>query len=237
MYDPNKQNWLNPNIEYIFNTEIIEYDMQDAGFSLVKQFKLLPDDKIRELASIPKGIERHVAIGKLQGADKVFSEALNAKFAEVRKIFLATNDIKDDDIISVKKDAIFTIGQRSRLRFGAVQFVPKNCYSSYIRLPSINDLEIYYSSDKTDFKGMGKPAVNRHRLYMISFIRKLISMLESHDQSAKRYIKRFIDDYKDHNLEDEFYIEFNNISRDTNKLYNYQHLLIPMVQIVMKEVD
>lgn len=235
MYNPNKQTWLNPNIEYIFNAEIIEYDMQDAGFSLIRQFKLLPDSKIRELSSIPKGTERHVAIGKLQRDDKAFSEALTAKFAEVRKVFIATNDIKDDDIISVKKDAIFTIGQQQRLKFGVVQFIAKNYYSSYIRFPLINDLEIYFSSDKMDLKGMGDNAVNRHRLYMISFLRKMISMIESHDQSSKRYIKKFIDNYKYHNLDEEYYIEFNNVSRNLDKIGNYNNVLIPLVQIVMKE--
>ncbi len=237
MYDSNKQTWLNPNIEYIFNAEIIEYDMQDAGFSLIKQFKLLPEDKIRELSFIPKGIERHVAIGKIQRDDRIFSEALTAKFAEVRKVFITTNDIKDDDIISVKKDAIFTIGQRERLKFGAVQFAPKNYYSSYIRFSSINDLELYYSSDKIDFKGIGKHAVNRHRLYMIDFLRKLIPVIEQRDQRAKRYLKKFIDIYKQHGLDEEYYIEFNNLSKDINKLFNYRNLLIPLVQIVMKEVN
>ena len=38
IYQASKTTWLNPNIEYLFDSEIIEYDMSDAGFSLVKEF-------------------------------------------------------------------------------------------------------------------------------------------------------------------------------------------------------
>ena len=48
-YNPSKTTWFNPDIEYLFNNEIIEYDMKDAGFNIIKQFKLLPDIKIKEL--------------------------------------------------------------------------------------------------------------------------------------------------------------------------------------------
>lgn len=235
-YNPAKQTWLNPNIEYIFNQEIIEYDMQDAGFSLVKQYGLLPESEIARLASIPKGFDRHKEIGILQRDDKEFSKALSDKFAEMRTIFIATNKISDNDIISVKKDAIFTIGTRSRLRFGAVHFVPKNRYSSYIRLRGIQNMELYYSTEGIEVKGMGDAAVNRHRLFLIEFLRKIISYLESQNPYAKRHLMRFVDEYKSMRLPEEFYVEFNNLSKDVNPLFNYQNLLIPLVQIVQKEL-
>lgn len=235
-YDPHKSVWLNPNIEYLFNNEIIEYDITDAGFSLIKQYQLLSESKIKELASIPKGFDRHKAIGIIQGKDKAFSKALLDKFTEVRSIFLGMNKLTDNDLISVKKDAIFTIGECTKLKFGSVQFIPKNRYSSYIRFANISNLEIYYSDDTTDIKGMGTSAINRHRLYMIYFIRRIISLIESNNTSVKRIMLKFIDDYKQHNLDDEYYIEFNNKSRDYNAPFNYQNLLVPIVQIIIREV-
>lgn len=236
-YDPSRSTWMNPDIEYLFDDEIIEHDMRDAGFSLIKQFKLLPQAKILELEALGKGDERHITIGKLQGSDKEFSKALGGKFAEVRKIFIASNNLTDDRIVSVKKDAIFTIGECKRLRFGGVVFVPKNRYSSYLRFPNIQNLEIYYSSDNIDIKGMGDSAVNRHRLYMIQFLKKAISMIESKDQSIKRWIMRFIADYKSMALDEGYYLEFNNLSKDINPVFNYQQLIIPIVQIITKEID
>ena len=52
LYNPNRSNWFNPNIQYLFDEEIIEYDIRDAGFSLIRQYKLLSPDKIQELGAM-----------------------------------------------------------------------------------------------------------------------------------------------------------------------------------------
>jgi len=232
-YNPKKSVWLNPDIEYIFGDEIIEYDIRDAGFNLIRQYKLLPEEKIKELLYMEK-MERHITIGKIQGADKDFSDVLMNKFAEIRSIFINTNKIRDNDIISVKKDALFIIGEQQRTKFGMVEFRDKNRYSSYIRFPNIRDLEIYYGEDNFDIKGMGDSAISRHRLYMIEFLRNIISMLENSDIRIKRYLKKFIDNYKFHNLDEEYYLEFNSKSTDINYLFNYQNIILPITQIVIK---
>ena len=236
-YNPYKSTWLNPSIEYLFGQDIIEYDIRDAGFNIIKQYKLLPDDKIRELSIMQKGDQRHIAIGKLQRDDKILSTKLMEKFAEVRAIFLSANNLTDDNIISVKKDAIYTIGTCNRLKFGGIEFINKNHYTSYIRLPDINNLEMYYNQDRIDIKGMSDHAVNRHRLYMYEFIKSIIQMIENNDPKVKRVIMRFINDYKYQNLDEEFYIEFNNMSRELNPLFNYKNIIIPLTQIILKEME
>lgn len=237
MYDPSKQMWLNPNIEYLFDNEIIEYDMSDAGFSLIKQYRLLPDSKIQELIKLGKGKERHIAVGKLQGQDPVFSKALSDKFAEIRTIFIASNKLTDNDIISVKKDAIFTIGRCEKTKFGSLIFNPKNVYSSYVRFPDIRDLEIYYGTDQIDIKGMSDEAVNRHRLYMMDFISNMIHMLEIKDRRIRKYLNQFISDYKSKELDDGYYLEFNNISKKIDPLFNYRNIIIRFLQITIKEIS
>lgn len=236
-YNPSKSTWLNPNIEYLFNDDIIEYDIHDAGFSLIQQYQLLPPEKIKELERIPKGIQRHIQVGVLQRDDKEFSKRLTEKFTEVRALFMMMNQLKDDSIISVKKDAIYTIGKVKRTTFGKVKFMEKNHYSSYIRFPDITNLELYYGENGIDVKGMGDAAVNRHRLYMLEFLRKTIKSIEEQDSSVKRKFMRFFNQYKFDELDEEFYIEFNNVSRDQNKLFNYANLLIPLLKIIMREVN
>lgn len=234
-YDPARSTWFNEDIEYMFDNEIIEYDITDAGYSLIKQFHLLPDDEIDWLEKVPKGLPRHVAIGKLQRENKQLSTALSDKFAEVRKVFIEFNNVDSSRIISVKKDAIFTIGKCDRLKFGQVEFVPKNVYSSYIRFP-VHNMELYYSSEDIEIKGMNDNAVNKHRIYMIEFLKDYIRMMESHDQRVRRMLIDFIDDFKNGELEDQYYLEFNSTSANPNALYNYQNILIPLVQIVLKEI-
>lgn len=235
LYNPSKTTWMNPNIEYLFNNEIIEYDMKDAGFNLIQQHILLNPNQIRTLSSLEKE-ERHRAIGLLQRDDKEFSKALLNKFAEIRAIFISANSLSDNDIISVKKDAIFTIGPCNKLNFGRIEFVLKKRYSSYIRFTDNMNIEIYYNSEDMDIKGIGDNAINRHRLYIIEFIKSIISYLENKNPYIKRYLKKFINEYKEMKLEDEFYTEFNNISRNYNPMYNYQKLIIPLVQVTLKEM-
>lgn len=236
-YDPRKSTYLNPNIEYLFNGEIIEYDIQDAGFSLIKQYHLLPDEKIKELSMMEKGGERHRAIGMLQRDDKVLSKALSDKFAEVRMVFIASNNLTDNDILSVKKDAIYTIGQCQKLKFGMIMFVPKNRYTSYIRFPNIQNLEIYYSPEAMDIKGIGESGINRHRLYMMEFLRTVISMIEDSNGRVKRYLMKFVNEYKNNELEDVFYLEFNNASRTLNPVFNFQNIIVPLVNIILREME
>lgn len=236
-YDPNKTTWLNPDIEYLIGNEIYEYDMKDAGFSLIKQFKLLSDTKIAELSKLDKGLQRHIAVGKLQGEDRSFSEALTSKFAEMRRVFVNENNLSGNDIISVKKDAIFVIGTCEKLKFGQVEFIPKNQYTSYIRFHNANDIEVYYSEDQIDIKGMGDSAVNKHRLYMIEFLKKIIDMMESKDQKVKRYIMKFIIDYKARELDEEYYIKFDRRSSEMDLLYNYQNIIIPLIYVMMRELS
>lgn len=236
-YNPSKSTWLNPNIEYIFNTDIIEYDIKDAGFTLIKQYKLLPETKIRELEGMGKGVERHIAVGNLQREDKEFSNMLLKKFAEIRAVFIAENKLTDDNIISVKKDAIYTIGRCKKTRFDLIAFDDKNHYTSYIRFARINNMELYYSFDGIDIKGMSDSAVNRHRLFMLSFLNSVIPYIESHDVRSRKFIMNFINEYKGSILDREYYVEFNSRSSDFNPLYNYQNVIIPLLQIIRKELD
>lgn len=236
-YDYNKDVWYNEDIEYLFDADIQEMDLRDAGFSLIKQFKLLPDEKIQELEGIEKGIKRHIAIGKLQRDDKAFSRALSSRFAEVRHLFIDLNKLNDSDILAVKKDAIFTLKKCEKLKFGLVEFVPKHTYTSYIRFPNIQNIELFYNpGDDIEVKGMSDGVVNRHRIYMLHFIREYIKLMEVKDPSVKRRLISFIADYKSGELDETFYLEFNGFSRDINPIFNLQNVLVPLIEITMKEM-
>ena len=235
-YNYNQTTWMNPNIQYLFDEDITEFDIKDAGYSLIQEFHLLPDEEIQRLSKLEKGITRHIEVGKLQRDNPEFSNKLSTAFAEARKFFIEMNGINDDDIVSVKKDAIFIIGPAKHLKFGKIQFVPKNKYSSYIRFPHIHNIEIYYNSDHIDFKQINDHCIDRHRIYMVEFLKKYISKMENRDPSIKRFMIKFIMDYKSLQLDEEYYLEFNNKSAEINPLFNYKEILIPLLSIINKEV-
>ena len=237
-YNPKQTTWLNPNIEYLFGENIIEYDMKDAGFSLIKQFHLLPDDEIARLERIPKGVNRHIAVGCIERDNKDFAQALTDKFCEARQVFIDINGINSEtNIIAVKKDAIFTIDPVKRTKFGVVEFAIKNRYSSYIRFKTNGDIELYYNDSGIDIKGIGDIAANRHRIYTIEWLRGYFRLMENKDSSVKRYLMNYITEFKAGELEDEYYLEFNSKSLKEDRLFNFRKLLVPLTEIVNKEVS
>ena len=92
--------FINQNIPYLFNHEIIEYDMKDAGFSLTREFHLL-DEKIIEKLDKYKKDKRKIELGKIQRDDKDYRDNLKKSFAYARKLFLESNELEDNDIIFI----------------------------------------------------------------------------------------------------------------------------------------
>ena len=65
--------FINENIPFLFNKEIIEYDMKDAGFSLTQEFNLLPLDKITYLSKLKKD-RRKVEMGLIERDNSTYRD-------------------------------------------------------------------------------------------------------------------------------------------------------------------
>lgn len=234
-YSPNKSVWYNPNIQYLFNTFIGEYDMRDAGYSLIKEFGLLPQSTIDELSKIT-GRDRHIKIGIIQRDDKEFSRKFQQAFTEARQWFISSNHLTDSQIITVKRDAFFVTQKCINLRRGDIKFRLKNEYTSYIRFPNNHNLELFFNDSGIDIKGMNDSSIDAHRLYMYAFIRSIVSMIERKSKGVKTKMMRFIDEYKSGKLETPYYLEFNNMAREVNPVFNYMNVLVPLVNIIQAEV-
>ena len=209
--------WRNNSIDYIFGVRIVEYDMKSAGLSLIKEFNLLPNEMISKLEMMPKHA-RDVEIGNMQKKDKDFSNKLGKAFVEGRRLFFQSNNLNEDKLISIKKDAFFTVDAFcSELDFGNIHFVPKNKYSSFL---SLNKIEFYFNTmmRQVDIKGLGQGEshdniVELHGDYMLDFLFKFVRAKEinsTRDEIAYM-LTSFIRDYRNKNLPIEYY---RHLSRD-----------------------
>lgn len=248
--------YTNKNIMYIAGESIIEYDIKSAGFNICKQFKLLSPEKIQQLEELNKN-DRHVAIGKLQRKDKSLSEKLKEGFMKCREAFFKYNSIMDEDILSIKKDAIFVIGKTCKcLKFGEyIEFVPKHVFHSYI---FINDIEFYIGENEFACKGIRDEFLPLHSDYMIDLITEFMELLRRYNKAkALKFIKEVASAYRNKQLEMGYYRELNNESlfrpiREIKILnnslgynqfgldlkyldisYNYTHYIIPMYKILI----
>ena len=61
--------------------------------------------------------------------------------------------------------------------------------------------------------------------------------MENKDSSVKRYLMNYITEFKAGELEDEYYLEFNSKSLKEDRLFNFRKLLVPLAEIVNKEVS
>jgi hypothetical protein len=173
-----RTNYLNKDIVYLKNTVITEYDIKSAGFNVIKFKKLLPSEEIQELDRIDKE-ERNIRIGKRMIKYPNISEEIINTLAEVRSDFVILNNIQEEDVLSIKKDAIFVIKKMPRELSikNYFNFVQKESYTSYCYL---NNKEFYYSSRNNilDIKGLSENIKNMQEDYFLNDIKKIMSSAE-----------------------------------------------------------
>ena len=247
-----KDLYLNPDIMFVFNTEIIEYDIHDAGYSLTLEYNLLPESEIKNLEKLPKH-ERHVKLGKIQRKNKEYAKALKESFVDIRRRFFEENRVESNSVISIKKDAIFSMEHCSVKKFGEhVEFRDKNRYSSYIRLP--DRTELYYYNGNVDVKGIDNENVHKHENGIMEVVKNTFRLAETESKEVQlRYLGRIATKYKNLELPVEYYREFNAGSQFIEKdpenpvtyddywedskenleiHYNYFGVIIPLIKIL-----
>lgn len=205
-----KDKYLNKDIEFIFGDVITEYDLQRAGFNIMRYFKLVDESILAKLESLGKK-ELQIKIGLLQKANPNLAEKLNGDgFANARKLLFEANELTDSDILAINKDAIFSMKECVNNRFDNLLFRPKNRYSSYLYM---NRLQFYYD-DKThhiDVKGITDSTVEKfHEEGFLQFIADVCHYKETKPNDfIIKFIREFAMEYKSLQLPIDFYRELN----------------------------
>ena len=253
-----KDSYKNPNIVVVFGKRIYEHDLRSAGFNISREYKLLSDSEINRLLHLPKK-ERQIAIGLLMRKDSTYKENLKKGFINARKFLFESNNLQDDDIITIKKDAIFTLKKCNITTQGFIEFRIKNIYSSYIRL---GYMEIFYNSgtDVFEVKGMDDENVKLHNNGILKFLKKYILWMENRDTNVMSKLMRFVNRYKKYDLPSNYYRTFDSNSQFVEKdndtildyildeynddnvknldiTYNYMNVIVPIVEITFKLIN
>lgn len=196
----------------VYVGELIEYDMRDGGFSIIQKEHLLPPEIIREFQAMGKK-ERHKAVGNLvhshQRKYKQVPKQLIGYFKDYRLLFGEKNDLKDEDIFYIRKDAICTKKYCYETKMDDyVEFREKNVYHVYMCwTPTYVDtgkikphaLEFYWSHDtgQVDVKGLGDEYVSQHKQGILKVVGMFMSYLyQLNYDGALRFIVSVMDAYK-----------------------------------------
>lgn len=246
--------YTDTNRDVVIGDSIVEYDIRSAGFNIIKHFKFIPEEKIEELSQMAKH-DRHIAIGKLMKNDKELMKNMKKGFMACRKIFFATNDISDERVLSIRKDAIFLIGMKPKHTvFDNIEFIEKNTYDSYFYL---NGKEFYMNRELCDVKGIKDEMAARHRAHMLDAFRELTTLMQMADISRQvRFMKEFAVAYRRRELDIGYYRELNQTSlyRPIEKIevlgqsmgyndcnlplemidirYNYLNYIVPLYKLI-----
>lgn len=227
-----KSNYLNKDISYLKNVTIQEYDIKSAGFTVIKSLKLLPEKKILYLEALPKE-KRNIKIGLEMKKNSDLIKAVNEGLERIRVEFIKRNNIQENAILSIKKDAIFLINQNpENLIIDEFEFRPKNKYTSYIYL---SGKEFYYDSVSKilDVKGLSSESKELGKNYILRDIGKILELGEKLDREKLfMYLKKYRSDYLGRKLSYENYREL-----DSEMFRVGSHLLTEISDDMISFVD
>lgn len=246
-----RSNWTNKQIDYLKNVNITEYDLASGGLSVIKENKLLSQKYITELDGMEKE-KKNIIIGKLQAKIPDLAKNMVIGFGKARQAFVDLNNIPEENILSIKKDAIFLIncynvdGKVSE----NLLFRAKNTYSSYIRL---NNKEMYFSTitKELDVKGLSDEAFSLQEKYLLKDISRFLSMSEKiSEEQLYLNLKKYRSDYLNRQLPIETYrqldsgiflvgnFEMNTVDDSyldqVDISFNYQNYILPLIKILLK---
>lgn len=228
-------------IPYYINGTIYEYDISKANINILFNKGAISEQEYENIKLMSRE-SRQIYVGYMLRDNKKLSSVLSEGLAEFRSKFIDSNDISQDNILSVKKDAMFIINTKPRItKFENVEFMCKNIYSSFFK---IGRLEAYYAFDRfndtetIDIKGINDSKLSLHIDGMLYFICEVFkSILTSTIDDTISYIKQFHSDYLNRELPVEYYREFNEDScfRVTDSMATY--LLNNSSQSELKNLD
>ena len=201
-----KSSYKNPNIKLLYGLGrrvIREFDMNSAGLSTIRAFKLLSPKVISYLESLPKK-ERNIVIGKIRGADKEFGKVFLEKVRQVMVDFMTENRIDDTDIISINNDAVTVVMNREVQYNRVIDNVTFKVAGEFDTFAALGNISVFVNSITRDItiKGISEDARQSTRQYLQEILVRWMSRLGSGQppMSVLKEILRFREKLWKHEL-------------------------------------
>lgn len=217
-------NKTNTTLPFIHHEYIEEWDIKSANTSLMRYYDLVNDKVVSKFEDMKKQ-DREVAVGMYCKKHKDFTIALEKAFTDIIEEFIIANNLDpENDIISIKKDALFVKNRRiqnNEFGNGTVRFVKKNSYSGCLLIPQY---EFYYNKDNIDVKGISDSVLSLHEDGTLAFISMM--MQESNNWiELNEFMKEYAIAYKNRQLPFNAYREFSSTSKFRVNLYGNEVLM------------
>jgi len=209
--------WFNDKIQFMFHSNIVEYDMRAMSVSISEKYGLLDDETIRILKLLPKE-QRTKRVGLIQRDDKNFSDSLISCELEIRRKFLEANGLDESNVLSLHSDACIFSSKKEIINIiDGIEFKHENTWTSYI---NFNNIEMFYSNGCITYKGIPKDMLYQHTLGINKYLCNVFDKVENYDYDIITYLNKFQKKYLQDKLPDYYYIPFG--KNGTYKMSNLQ---------------
>ena len=224
---------------FIINNYIREYDLSAANINALYTNGYFDKSAYDLFKSYDKK-KREVEIGLLIKRDSRVYEIISSGIINAKKLLFESNNIQDNDVLTIKNDAVFIISKELvNTVFGNYEFKCKNLYNTYLR---ILDLEIYYrdslNSDDIffDIKGISDDKLYLHTA-MVSLISEVCYRVQRYDKSDNiRFIMNIYENFLHRRLPIEYYRNLDSFSKYTiiNNIgiYSLDNISNDMINII-----
>lgn len=201
-------------LPYINSCFITEYDIAQANINVLRSREVIDSNTHDWLRSINK-YDREVFVGNMIRNDSTVWTNINQGIKDARELFFKENNIKDNEVLSIKNDAIFILGSRPlKTIFGEyIEFKKKNVYTFYMRTTS--KLEILYNYnpingiETIDVKGINDEKLSYHSNFMIMYMCQIFHSIQNEPiEDTLKLSNEYIENYIYKRLNVEFYREF-----------------------------
>lgn len=190
-----KSLYQNPQFNILYGIgqrNICEYDMNSAGFSVIKVNNMLERRDIMRLESMDKK-ERNIVIGKIRGYDKEWSKRFSSLIRMTMKDFIINNEINDEDIISINNDAVTILqsyGKSIKMESDGVTFKRSGCYKNMVVLSRVS---FFSDSQEINVKGISESGRENTKDFMQKMIFGWMKRLDEGEDkySVIKDIERF----------------------------------------------
>lgn len=202
---------------YLISVPIYEYDITKANINILLKKNAISIEEYKHLKLMSRK-SRQISIGMMMRENPSLINTLAEGIIEAKKMFFDANSIMDNEVLSIKNDAVFVTGrQMQHTKFGNIEFILKNFYSIYMK---IFDLEIYYRSDQVtgwdmiDVKGINDDKLQLHQNGMLVLLSEVFEQLDCGNiEDAISIFNEYYKAYVSKSLPVEFYRTFDNTSK------------------------
>lgn len=204
-----KSTYLNKNYQYIKNVPITEYDMHNAGINILSYLGYLTEEH-RKYLSMFDNLQRNIIVGNMMRENPQWNEAMFNEYKKIRYSFAKHNNIFPEDILAIKKDAIFIINHPNARNLELneyFKFTKKHEYNAYIYSYG---KEFYVNTSNGDYnvKNFNHSVAKVQEDYLFeALLTAIVLDIEDNSKEVFNHFKNFRNEYLKRELEIPFYMD------------------------------